>query len=77
MGVWSIYITFFHDWKLDAKFLLHCLLDLRISRLFLVKKLPARKSDHLKATLLVPIVELYKLSVVAFCKGSLGGHIDD
>ena len=30
----------------------------------------------MQATLLVPIVELYKLRVVSLCKGSLGSHID-
>ena len=77
MRVRSIHVTLLQDWKLHAEFLLHCLFDFCVCRLFLFKELAARKADHLQATLLVPIVELYKLSVVAFCKGSLGGHIDD
>ena len=77
MCVWSIYVTFFHDWKLDTEFLTHCLLDLFVRRLLLVQKLAARKANDLQATVLVPFVELYKLGVVSLCKGSLRSHIDN
>ena len=43
----------------------------------MVQKLAAREANYLKTALLVPIVELYKLCVVFFSEGSLGGDIDN
>ena len=73
--VWSIDVAFVHQWKTHAKFSCGHSLNIFVLCFFLAQELAARKANHCKAVLLVPIVQLHELFIVPLGEGSLGGNV--